>query len=263
MKAFMKLSGIIVSTHFQMACSTPLPTKNIDIPKMQFIRGGSFLMGSPITEKGRNINERQHIVRVKKFWIGKTEVSFAQWQVCVDDGGCQSNTYPSAGGWNIRGDRPVVNINMHDVNEYTTWLSKKTGHKYRLPTEAEWEYAARAGTKTAYVWGDNIGENRASCDFCGPGVINTATVSVYSLKAYGGLHNMLGNVKEWTCSIYGIYDNNNNELKCAISNNKKYRVIRGGSFGNSPEDIRSASRNYAPTTRRSGYLGFRVVKSDK
>ena len=236
---------------------------------MQYIRGGSFLMGSPVSEKGRGKDERQHLVYVGDFWIGKTEVTHDQWQACVDDGGCQSNTYPESAGYHsprsplYRGKYPVSNVSWDDANEYTHWLSKTTGKNYRLPTEAEWEYAARAGTKTAYPWGNRISKNEelAVCRLCGKssgGGVSPAIVG--SLKPYGGLYDMHGNVAEWTCSVYDMTYSDGNELKCASPDDNRPRVERGGTYDSGYEHIRSATRWSVKAPKRSAYRGFRVAR---
>ncbi|MCK5897077.1 MAG: SUMF1/EgtB/PvdO family nonheme iron enzyme, partial [Cocleimonas sp.] len=175
-------------------------------PQMRLIRGGRFQMGSPASEKNRGSDEKQHSVQVGDFWMAKTEVTFDQWQVCVNGGGCQSNKKPDDEGWG-RGNRPVINVSWHDANEYANWLSKKTGKDYRLPTEAQWEYAARGKSTSRFHFGNNEAElcnygNHAdkSVDYpwknksCSDGVgKKTAPVGNYKANQYG-LQDMHGNV---------------------------------------------------------------------
>ena len=259
----------------QIACSNQLTSikKRFKIePEMQYIRGGSFMMGSPLTEKGRNNDERQHLVKVKSFWMAKTETTIAQWKACIKDGGC-SNKKPYM--IDYRGyldiNTPVTNINLKDINEYIRWLNSKTGKRYRLPTEAEWEYAARSGSTTAYPWGDNVitfgkeyngyQRGQANCQICKGEWAGTSTSPVGSFPAYGGLYDMHGNVLEWTCSAYDKNYKDASELKCAASNDKRPRALRGGTYDSRIEGIRSASRWYEKPSERSGYFGFRLALS--
>ena len=134
-------------------------------PAMVVLPSGSFVMGSPEDEWGREPFEGpQRRVQIRAFAMGHTEVSFAEWDRCVERGGCVHR--PSDAGWG-RGDRPVMDVSWEDAQQYMAWLSRETGHAYRLPSEAEWEYAARAGTTTAHSWGNDIEQNRANCDGCG------------------------------------------------------------------------------------------------
>ena len=122
-----------------------------------------------------------HDVKIDSpFALGRHEVTFAEWDACVAAGGC-SHT-PEDEGWG-RDDRPVINVSWEDAQQYVAWLSGVTGATYRLPSEAEWEYAARAGTTTRYFWGDEIGENRANCDGCGSEWDNRQTAPVGSFPA--------------------------------------------------------------------------------
>ena len=130
-------------------------------PDMVVISGGTFTMGSPPTELYRGA-EAQHRVTIPSFAIGKHEVTFAQWDACVADGGC-NGVKPDDFGWG-RGNHPVIGVNWNDAKAYVAWLSKKTGKPYRLPSESEWEYSVRAGVMTAYHVGDTITPKQANFD---------------------------------------------------------------------------------------------------
>jgi formylglycine-generating enzyme required for sulfatase activity len=235
-------------------------------PPMQWIKGGRFQMGSPASEKKRGSDEQQHSVQVDNFWMAKTETTFAQWQACVDDGGCQSNKHPKDQGWG-RGNRPVINVSWHDANEYARWLSQKTGKKYRLPTEAQWEYAARAGTTTAFSFGNTI--TTAQANFDGNYTYNgsskgrylkqTATVGRYPANGYG-LHDLHGNVYEWVCSAY-YNEYKGHEKQCANKNDSRSRVLRGGSWLYLPRNVRSAYRFYLTASNRNFNIGFRLSRT--
>jgi len=225
--------------------------------KMVAIPGGSFQMGS----SSGGIDENPvHRVTVPAFKMGETEVTFAQWDACVSAGGCSHS--PKDEGWG-RGNRPVVNVSYDDITEeYIPWLNQITGQTYRLPSEAEWEYAARAGTTTKYNWGNDIGRNQANCDGCGSGWDNEKTVPVksFSANAYG-LYDMHGNVYEWT------QDCVNDSYSGAPSNGKawqradcEYRVLRGGSWRTVPHYLRSAFRDWNSSSSRSNDSGFRLVQ---
>ena len=246
----------------QIACSNQLTSikKRLKIePEMQFIRGGSFMMGSPLTEKGRNDDERQHLVQVKSFWMAKTETTIAQWKACVKDGGC-SNPRPYYHPEVAIDNEPVNGVDLQDINEYIAWLNRKTGKHYRLPTEAEWEYAARAGSTTAYPWGDSV-TAQANCGYCKGEWATAITSPVGKFSAYGGLYDMIGNVAEWTCSAYDKNYSDGSELKCASPDDRRPRVERGGSFDSLIEHIRSATRWPVKISERSSYRGFRLALS--
>lgn len=235
-------------------------------PEMVPIRGGTFTMGSPANEKDRDRDEKPYRVTVKDFWIGKTEVTFAQWDACVAGGGCQSNKQPDDEGWG-RGNRPVINVSWHDANEYTRWLSQKTGKAYRLPTEAEWEYAARGGTKTAFSFGNRISTNQANYDGNytyngsrkGTYLHRTAKASSYPANRYG-LYDMHGNVLEWVCSAYDT-NYGGSEQQCANRNDNRSRVLRGGSWLHIPRDLRSANRSSLGASDRNDFVGFRISRT--
>ncbi len=150
-------------------------------------------------------------------------------------------------------------VSWEDAQEYVAWLSKLTGLRYRLPSEAEWEYAARAGSDTAYWWGDDIGVDRANCAGCGKGA-GATTVPVGSFGANPfGLYDVHGNVWEWTADCWnGSYAGAPVDGAPWVSGECKRRVLRGGSWGIKPIKLRSAHRRGDKITLHSGKRGFRV-----
>ena len=226
-------------------------------PTMVVVPAGKFMMGSPSGEQGRYGNEGpQHPVTIAKpFAVGETEVTFAEWDACVAAGACAATT----GSWG-RGKQPAINVSWDDAKEYVAWLSRITGKEYRLLTEAEWEYAARAGTTTAYSWGDEIGEGNANCDGCGSQWDNEQTAPVGSFKPNAfGLYDMNGNVFEWVEDIW------HDDYKGAPTDgtawlqggNANIRFVRGGSWYSLPRDLRAASRIGHSADYRSDFIGFR------
>jgi formylglycine-generating enzyme required for sulfatase activity len=175
-----------------------------DCPEMVVVPAGSFTMGSPPGEEGRSETEgpQRKVTIARPFAVGKFEVTFTEWDACVAAGGCKHN--PNDQGWG-RGGRPVIDVSWNDITrEYLPWLSRKTGKTYRLLTEAEWEYAARAGTTTPFWWGSSISTSQAN--YHGPttygggpkGEYRQKTVPVDSFAAnLWGLYNVHGNVWEW------------------------------------------------------------------
>jgi formylglycine-generating enzyme required for sulfatase activity len=179
-----------------------------------------------------------------KFAIGKFAVTFREWDACVADGDC-GGYQPSDNGWG-RGNRPVINVSWNDAQNYIHWLSRKTGKTYRLPSEQEWEIAARAGTTSDYYWGSDIGRNHANCDGCGSEWDNKKTAPVGSFKPNAfGLHDMMGNVWQWTDT-------------CKNGNCTR-RVFCGGSWNHRPQDMRAGMCNWFETNKRMRYLGFRLA----
>ncbi len=226
-------------------------------PEMVSIPGGCFQMGSPTSEAGRGSDENQHRVCVKAFHIGKYEVTNAQYRAFKP-------SHNSGGNFNDE-QKPVVNVSWQDAHAYTQWLSKKTGRKYRLPTEAEWEYAARAGTTTPFHTGNCISTNQANYDGnypysgCPKGQYREKTIKVGSFSPNAwGLHDMSGNVWEWTCSKYtSSYDGS--EKKCLLSGGAA-RVLRGGSWDYNAGLVRAAYRGSDEPGDRHNYVGFRACE---
>ena len=213
-------------------------------------------MGSPESEKGRYDDEGPvHRVSVRQpFAIGKYEVTFAEWDACVSGGGC--NGYrPDDRGWG-RGNRPVIHVSHKDAKAYTAWLSRKTGHSYRLPSEAEWEYAARAGTTTRFHFGNSISSSQANY-----GGNKGKTVPVGSYPANGfGLHDVHGNVYEWVEDCWHkSYAGAPSDTNVWKTGDCSRRVLRGGSWGNAASYLRAAYRSFTTPTDTSGSGGFRCV----
>ena len=232
-------------------------------PDMVVIPAGNFQMGCLSYGNDCNDDERPvHYVRIPEhFALSKYEVTFAQWDACVVDGGC--NGYrPSDEGWG-RGSRPVINVSWEVAQTYVSWLSRSTGKNYRLPSESEWEYAARAGSTTQYNWGNDIGRNQANCDGCGSLWDDNRSAPVGSFTANAlGLHDMHGNVWEWVEDCWNdSYNGAPRDGAAWSSGDCALRVLRGGSWGSRPRDLRAANRGRGTTGGRNDYDGFRVART--
>jgi formylglycine-generating enzyme required for sulfatase activity len=232
-------------------------------PEMVVVPAGSFLMGSPGAEQGHQASEEpQHNVTIAQpFAVSKFEVTFDEWDTCVAYGDCAQGI--SDAGWG-RGRQPVIYVTWDDAQRYVAWLSRMTGKPYRLLSETEYEYAARAGTPTAYPWGDDIGKNNANCDGCGSewDQKQTAPVGSFAPNRFG-LYDMVGNVFAWVedC-VHGNYDGAPDDGSAWIEGgNCKGRVVRGGSWFNNPEFLRSANRGGNSSDDRISGLGFRVGRT--
>jgi formylglycine-generating enzyme required for sulfatase activity len=223
-------------------------------PEMVNIHGGKFLMGN-IQGKGNSDEQPVHWVKISPFSIGRYEVTFEEYDNFAKTMG---KKIPNSSGWK-RANYPVINISWHDAMDYANCLSQQTGQKYRLPTEAEWEYSARAGMNTHYSWGNRKGSNNANCSKCSP-VPKNKTMPVNSFKPNSfGLYNMQGNVAEWTCSeIDNKYQGK--EQKCIKPNKHQSMVIRGGSWKSTAKEIRTSARANALPNERNNTLGFRMIK---
>ena len=229
------------------------------VGEMVSIPAGTFRMGD-LSDEGDDDERPVHSVEVPAFNMGKHEVTFTQWDTCVADGGC-GRYRPDDEGWG-RGNRPVINVSWDDAQRYIDWLNDKTGGNFRLPSEAEWEYAARAGSKTKYSWGNSIGSNRANCDGCGSRWDDdrTAPVGSFSANAWG-LHDMHGNVWEWTEDCWNdSYAGAPSDGRAWELGNCGRRVIRGGSWLDLPRFLRSAYRDRYTRSSRYGLIGFRLAQ---
>lgn len=233
----------------------------INEPETISITGGCYTMGSPVTEAGRSLQEPAHDICVADFQIGKYEVTFEQYDQFAT---ATNRLKPDDLGWG-RGALPVMNINWYDATDYAIWLSEQTNKKYRLPTEAEWEYAARAGTETPFSTGNQINAGQAnynarvSYNGSPAGAQSTQSVPVGSYPAnQWGIFDMHGNQSEWTCSTYSVLYTGG-ELTCNPIEGNNTNAIRGGSWSSPPQNIRSASRFRDTADRSYYYVGFRIA----
>jgi formylglycine-generating enzyme required for sulfatase activity len=229
-----------------------------DCPEMIVVPAGSFTMGGPTTAE-----QPQHTVTFSKpFAVSKYELTFADWDACVTGGGCNGHK-PNDQGWG-RGQQPVINVSWNDAQQYVAWVSEVTGKTYRLLSESEYEYATRAGTTTAYPWGDDIGKNNANCDGCGSQWDKSQTAPVGSFAPNRlGLYDMVGNVFEWTedC-VHGNYKDAPTDGSAWIKGGDCSKlVVRGGSWVNTPDDLRVAGREGSTSDDRVDVLGFRVART--
>ncbi|MBX2855199.1 MAG: formylglycine-generating enzyme family protein [Rhodobacteraceae bacterium] len=229
---------------------------------MVALRGGVFTMGSPESEEGRQNNEGpQRSVKVSAFAIGKYEVTFGQWDACVSAGGCSNS--PDDGGWG-RGTRPVIHISLEDAQEYVRWLSGRTRQSYRLPKEAEWEYAARAGTSTRFSFGDEYSNLDDHAWYAGNSNRKTHPTGGKAGNPWR-LYDMHGNVWEWAQDCWhGDYNRaplDGSAWMAAANGDCSRAVIRGGAAFNGNYIQRSAIRDSYPRDKGGNALGFRVVRT--
>jgi len=281
--------------------ATPTPANNLE-PAMVEIKGGCFEMGSPESEEGRSDDERQHRVCVDRFAMGPYEVTVKEYRRFVEATGYRTDGEKNTGGrkgcwtydeddkekpWDWRSwvnwkkpnryqanqdSHPVSCVSWNDAQAYLAWLNKESGQSYRLPTEAEWEYAARAGTKSARYWGEGV--DATACRYaniagdpdwtpgfpCDDGYQWVAPVGQFEANAWG-LYDMLGNVWEWTCSEYAE-GYAGKEQQCLSKNNASDLLVgRGGSWNYATDGVRAATRYGGTPGTRGLHLGFRVARS--
>jgi formylglycine-generating enzyme required for sulfatase activity len=282
--------------------SPPPSPPRVPTPELVRITGGCFQMGSPAGEKDRDADEGQHQVCVEGFSLAKRELTVGEFRRFVAAMGYRTDAERDAGGhdgcwaydrddqknpwayrswadWRTpnryqvnRDDHPVACVSWNDAQAYLDWLNREAGGGWRLPTEAEWEYAARAGTATARYWGEAEKDACAYANIadqahgwtpnfqCDDGFKFVAPVGRFKPNAWG-LHDMLGNLQEWTCSGYA--ENYGSEEKTCLSKKdaKSPRVLRGGSWGLNPRDARAAFRNRDRPENRNDGVGFRLART--
>jgi formylglycine-generating enzyme required for sulfatase activity len=225
-------------------------------PEMTVLAGGLFVMGSPDNEPGRGRDEGpQREVSVAPFAMGKYEVTFSQWDACLAGGGCNGYSPPD-GGWG-RGDRPVTGVSWEDAQAYLDWLNGQAGGlRYRLPSEAEWEYAARAGETGAYAFGPRVTATQATFR-----ARQTTPVGAHTGNAFN-LYDMHGNAGEWVEDCYAAnYDLAPIDGVAVQADDCRRRVYRGGSYNDQAPVLRAAARRSSENNSRTQGIGFRVARS--
>lgn len=225
-------------------------------PEMTVLAGGLFVMGSPDDEPGRGNDEGpQREVSVAPFAMGKYEVTFAQWDACLAGGGCNSYSPPD-GGWG-RGDRPVTGVSWDDAQSYVRWLNGQAGgSQYRLPSEAEWEYAARAGQSAAYAFGARVTQTQATFQ-----TRQTSPVGAHAGNAFN-LYDMHGNAGEWVEDCYAPNYNLAPIEGIAVQADEcRRRVFRGGKFNDQAPVLRAAARRSSEFNSRTQGIGFRIARN--
>ena len=231
-------------------------------PQLVVVPAGHYRMGD---HSGRgNHNERPLLpVEINRaFAIGRYEISFTDWQHYA---AATRTAMPDNEGWGLSAQRPVIHVSWHQALGYCQWLSKVTGQRYRLPTEAEWEYAARAGRDSYYWWGEQLDspetQPRAHCRGCATSRLiqnKTERVGQFAANAFG-LHDTAGNVWEWTASRFASpFDGS--EQRIASLLDKSPRVVRGGAWNSGPSYLRTSQRDMKQPQHKDYALGFRVLR---
>jgi formylglycine-generating enzyme required for sulfatase activity/class 3 adenylate cyclase len=231
-----------------------------DCPELVEIPPGAYERGSRPSEPG-HLDSEGPVARVtlkRSFAIGRYPVTFGEWDRCVREGACKHK--PNDRGWG-RGTGPVFYVNWIDTRDFLEWLKARTGKTYRLPSEAEWEYAARAGTSTAYPWGDAVGNKMANCRGClDDGADRTTPVGSFPPNRFN-LFDMHGNVWQWVADCWNAsYAGAPADGSPWLSGECGKAVVRGGAWGLGAEDIRSARREGDNKDLRSGRRGFRIAR---
>lgn len=291
---------------FAAVCATANPpgsaaiwTNSLDMKFIQ-IPAGTFIEGSPLSEPGRYTNETLHPVSISKsFWLGATHVTVGQFSAFVKQTGYKTAAEKEGwayGAWNARenkwnkidggcwknpgfrqsDDCPVVCVDWHDAVAFCEWLSAKEKRTYRLPSEAEWEYACRAGKSTVFPWGNDpaAGKGCANCaDATATNIFNlfppfpwsdgylfTSPVATFRPNDWG-LFDMIGNALEWCGDWFADYPTNAVTDPIGPSQGTE-RVLRGGAFVYGPERCRCAFRGRNSPGFRNFYIGFRVVLTE-
>lgn len=223
----------------------------INIPQGSFRMGGASAFVSP-DESPR------HTVKVKAFAMSKFEVTFAEYEKFAK---ANDKKIPNSKNWD-KTNHPVTQVSWNDALEYTQWLSAETGVKYRLPTEAEWEYAAKAGTNATYWWGNTKGNGNAQCFDCGGDLNPNKPAKIGSFKANNfGLYDILGNVFEWTHDCYhSNYKNAPTDGSSWEGGDCSVRVARGGAFASPASSMRASNREKFKSTQGRDHIGIRLVR---
>lgn len=271
LNGFGSVSQHPVTAVTKVAQTQPPAQSNGFEPEMVAIPAGSFMMGCKggrdEVEGGCFDDEKPaYEATVSAFHMGKYEVTTGQYLACISAGGCPKPRWQEPNplpfykklGETVTGENyPIVGVNWDNAQAFVKWLGKETGKAYRLPSETEWEYAARAGLDTAYPAGNAIGVGNANCarDLCGDDFTYAAPVGSFSPNPFG-LYDMHGNVWEWVQDLDGAYPRKQDTTAAESTGN---RVVRGGAWANLPRALRSAYRHKHASTHQHYTVGFRVA----
>lgn len=226
-------------------------------PLMTWIRAGTFTMGNPLA---MNADERpEHSVTVKSFAIGVHEITVGDYRKFVEASGAK---LPKLGPMADQNDVPITFISWNDALAYAKWLSQQTGKEYNLPTEAQWEYAARAGTDTAYWWGRELGRSNAHCFACDTGLDPRQPTAVGRFKPNAfGVYDTAGNAQEWVYDCFhGSYAGAPSDGGVFEGGECNLRVLRGGGYGSGPDRMTNSARDKLRVDRGNDQSGLRVVR---
>ncbi len=251
-----------------------------DCPEMVVVPAGEFIMGSSAAESGQTDEKPQHLVRIARpFALSRFEITFDEWDACTAAGRC---THPGDDDLG-RGRRPAINVGWPEARAYAAWLTERTGKSYHLVAEAQWEYAARAGTTTPWFWGEaesSAGSSKAcryanthdesshvahpnyiwSSQPCDDGFPETAPVGSYQPNPFG-LSDMLGNVREWVEDCHhASYAGAPADGSAWTEASCEQRIVRGGSWFDGAQSSRAAYRHTVPETHRNYQVGLRVAR---
>jgi len=235
-----------------LAAVTPMQKPPLRHPDMVSLRGGTFQMGSDDHPTEKPIHE----VTIEAFAISKSPVTVREWNECVAAQACA----PVPMG---KDEEPATDLSWKDAQQFVTWLAQTTHHRFRLPSEAEWEYAARGGTQTRYWWGDEVHRDMANCKGCGEAYDSAHPAKAGSFEPNPfGLYDMGGGVDQWVADCWHKnYRGAPVDGSAWVESNCPTHVIRSGSWKNEPSDIRVASRDHYDTGVRYPTLGFRIALS--
>ena len=270
------LFTVFVTLFLSRPCAAKEFADCADCPQMIVVPAGTFLMGSPETEKGRGPEEgpQHHVTIPHAFALGRFDVTRDQYAVFARATGASADAKcdwrnPKFRGapFTQTGNDPAVCVNWAEANAYTSWLSRKTGRRYFLPSEAEWEYAARAGSTTARPWGETISHEEANYGAdvcCGPLALGrdrwltTSPVGSFPPNPFG-FADVIGNVWQWTADCGEDYARTPRDGSAATSGDCTKHIVRGGGWFHGPDAARSATRVADDASRRAADIGFRVA----
>ena len=233
-----------------------------ECPELVVVPAGTFRMGD--LSGGGDVDEGpvRTVDLARHFALARYETTFAEWDTCAAAGACRRGVSDIGLG---RDRRPVMLVTWRDAQDYVRWLSGLTGKAYRLPSEAEWEYAARAGSATRFPWGDEVGHGLANCEECGMPWEDPRTAPVGSFPANAfGVHDMVGNVYEWVADCgRESYDGapSDGSVQAPGEGACAWRMMRGGSWCSLPRASRPANRVRVPDAFHDIHVGFRVARS--